>query len=236
MRASRTFAFLIPALLAAVGWSAPPASAAENGGRSGHLLFEVDRDGSKIGTHRLDFRQADAGTLEVDIEIALRVGLGPITLFRYEHTNVTRWQDGRLARMDAETNDDGDSHSVAVRRNGEGDLDVSTNDGSFTAGGGLLPSTYWMRATVEQSRLLNTQTGELGAVQIEPLGSRTVETPDGPVEAEGFEVSGDLSARTWYDSEGRWVKLAFDARGSEITYRLVEREGFVPGAPPAGGS
>lgn len=205
------------------------------GGRSGHMLFEVDRDGSKIGTHRLEFHR-DNGALNVDIDIELRVGLGPLTLFRYEHTNATQWEAGQLVRMDAKTNDDGDEHRVEVRRDGEGKLIIRTDGAETKADGDLLPSTYWMRATVEQSRLLNTQTGEIGTVEIESLGTRTVETPDGPVEAEGYELTGDLEARTWYDAQGRWVKLAFEARGSEITYRLVEREGFVPSGPPASGS
>lgn len=236
MRASRAAVFLTSALFAAVSVSAAPVSAQEDRERSGHLLFEVQRDGSKIGTHRLDFRKNGGEALKVDIEIALRVGLGPITLFRYEHSNATQWDGGRLVRMDAETNDDGDEHSVTVRRNGDGDLDVVADGESFTADGDLLPSTYWMRATVEQSRLLNTQKGGVETVEIESLGPQTVETPDGPVEAEGYDVSGGLEARTWYDAQGRWVRLAFEARGSEITYRLVEREGFVPSAPPASGS
>jgi hypothetical protein len=35
-----------------------------------------------------------------------------------------------------------------------------------------------------------------------------------------YDVSGDLNMRLWYGVDGRWLKLRFVARGSEIEYVL----------------
>ena len=41
-------------------------------------------------------------------------------------------------------------------------------------------------------------------------------------------TEGDLEIDLWYDDTGVLVGLAFETRGSQVTYRLVERQGNVP--------
>ena len=42
------------------------------------------------------------------------------------------------------------------------------------------------------------------------------------IEAQRYEVTGDLNITVWYTPEGEWVKLAFPARGADIEYVLTE--------------
>lgn len=209
---------------------------AATGEPTGRLLFEVRRDGSRIGTHRVAFRRRGSDRLDVAIDIELKVGLGPITLFRYEHSNRIVWRDGSLAAMTANTNDNGDTHDVEVMRSGDGNLRLRTKAGVRTIGADILPSTYWMSATVRQSELLNTQTGELAAVSVTQLGTESVATPDGPVRARAYDLAGGLSARIWYAPDGTWVGLAFDARGDRITYHLIKKSGHIPTTPHVHGA
>ncbi len=208
---------------------------AESGTRAdflGRLIFEVRRDGSRIGTHSLTFRQPAPGRLAVRVEIELSVGFGPITLYRYTHRNDTLWADGHLLSVDARTDDDGDEHFVRARRTDQGRLRVESDSGTRTAPGDILPTTYWTRATVAQDRLLNTQTGEIAEVEVQPLTDGEARKVDVAAGAEGYAMTGDVRAHIWYGPDGRWTALAFDGRGKRVTYHPIAREGTIPTAPP----
>lgn len=204
--------------------TATPGKAAE----TGRMVFDVYRDGAKIGTHRFDFRREGECGFAVDIAIDLKVGFGPITLYRYRHRNETVWADGRLQRMDAHTYDDGDEYHVAARAETGGLRVESSAAKSYLAPADALPSTYWMKETTAQSRLINTQNGELAEVTIAAGGAEKLATPVSLPPARRYEMSGDVELTLWYDSGERLAKLAFMARGEDITYKLVERAGFVP--------
>lgn len=221
------------------------AQTAKSAGETGRLAFEVLRDGSPIGTHVIAFDHGEAGDLSVAIAIDLEVGLGPITLYRYTHRNRVAWQGERLVRLRAETDDDGTPHRVAVDgavAGGEAVIRVA-NDGEEAqrplppagapGGPAVLPSTYWSRATVDQTRLLNTQTGEIEDVTVTRMGRERVATPEGERMATRYRVDGDLKLDLWYDDDDRLVSLAFEARGSQITYRLREASGTVVSRAPS---
>lgn len=215
------------------GAAAGPAEAVSKAAaeRTGTLRFRVDRGGSPIGTHELTFRQA-GDRLTVQVDIQLEVGIGPITFFRYEHANTTTWLDGRVVRMQTRTNDNGDKHRVTAERTPAGDLRVRTREGVRSVPGDILPSTYWIAGTVDASRLLNTQNGRVEEITVDPAGTERVETAQGPLEAQRYVIHGALDTHVWYQQAGRWVGLAFDARGERVTYHLVERSGYLPTQPP----
>lgn len=196
--------------------------------KEGLLRFEVALDGSPIGEHSLTFAQNATNDLEVGIAIDLAVKFGPFTVFDYTHRNASLWRDGLLQRMQSETDDNGDMHNVLVEGR-DGALRV-TADGVrvYEIPDRMLPTTYWMASTVAQSQLINSQTGELLEVEIVERGREDVPGPDGPIPATHYELTGDLEIDLWYDDAGILVGLAFVARGSDITYRLIERVGTLP--------
>jgi hypothetical protein len=194
----------------------------------GLLKFEVALADKPIGEHSLTFSRSADGSLETLIAIDLAVEFGPFTVFDYTHRNVSLWQDGVLQRMRSQTDDNGDRHDVAIDRVGD-QLRIVTNDVPvFTAPRNMLPTTYWMVSTVDQDRLINSQTGEMLEVDIQEVGRETVPGPDGPIEATRYRMVGDLEVELWYDDSGILVGLAFEARGSDVTYRLIARDGLLP--------
>ena len=199
---------------------------------TGHLTFAIDRDGNQIGTHRIAFRRS-GDRLTVKVAIDIEVGLGPIPLYTYTHRNTTTWRNGHLMAMDTTTDDNGEEFFVKARRTDDGRLAVETRDGRRTVAGDLLPSTYWMTATAEASRLLNTQKGGVDAVTIAPKGRKPVALPGGgEVEAQGYDMDGGIDADIWYAPDGRLVGLKFTARGATVRYDLIELSGVVPTQPP----
>lgn len=186
------------------------------------LVFDVLMDGRKIGSHAVTLWR-DGPRTHVDIDINLRVGLGPITLYRYEQRNRSLWDNGALTAFESRTNDDGDVFVVrASRLAGRRDnaLTVAVNDGAPVAVSDWFPTTYWDKRTVLQDRLLATRDGEILNVDTTAMGVEMIEVRGVPTRAERFQMRGDLNVDLWYDDDGGWVKLAFDYRGNRFDYVL----------------
>jgi hypothetical protein len=45
------------------------------------------------------------------------------------------------------------------------------------------------------------------------------------IDARRYDVQSQMAASFWYDAAGRWVKCAFEARGSKVDYVLRELPG-----------
>ena len=196
--------------------------------REGVMRFRVDRGGSEMGRHVLRFARPSSRQIDVAIDIDLKVTFGPFTLFEYSHRNETTWSGGRIQRLKTRTNDDGDKYTVDAEAQSEDSLRVRTQEETRTVPGDILPTSYWQRATVARTQLLNTQNGALAEVAVAPLGARPQKLPNGKVQADGFEMSGDVRVKVWYDPDGRWVGMSFDGKGERVTYELIERAGFIP--------
>ena len=201
------------------GFALAPAAPAAPVPQSNVLAFSVWRKGSRIGDHRIAFRQ-DGDRLTVDIDIALEVSFGPVTLYRYTHRNREIWQGGRLTALDSETYDDGDEFKLTVREAAEG-LDVDGWSGRYSVPADTLSSSYWNPETIYRSRILDTQRGFLMAVNTEWLGRERIQAGGRPTDADRYRITGDLDMEIWYSEPGQWVKLDFFARGSMISYELT---------------
>lgn len=185
-------------------------------------VFDVLRDGKQIGTHQLTISR-DGDTTEVLVDVLLEVGFGPIVLYRYEQTNKEIWRDGDFVSFRSETNNDGDDWRVdAVAR--EGGIAVSVNGKSSEIISAMVATTYWNKATVEQSVLVGTQEGNPLAVEITKVGVQQIVAEGQKIDATLYQMRGELELDLWYDSSDRWVKLAFEFNGSDFDYVLKAPE------------
>lgn len=185
------------------------------------IHFDVYRQGSDFGTHIVRFEENAAGQLEAVIDVDLRAGLGPITLFRYRLDARETWQDGYIHAVEGEVNDDGARKSVTARRDGARlEVDGTAFEGELPAS--IIPASHWNIWQTETDRILSTESGEVIEVDVQPLGRETVMAGGEPVEARKFLMDSDIDVTLWYDDQDRWVKLAFEARGQEIDYVLRE--------------
>ena len=185
---------------------------------NGEIGFRILRNGSDVGRHQLNFEQ-DGDQLRVRIEIDIRVGIGPVALYRYQHHGTEIWQGGVLVRMDSHTDDDGDPENMRAERGPDG-LHVSgSKTDSYVAPPGTLCSTYWNRAML-QSRIISSQDGRLFTEQITKIGASLVMMAGGDSEmtAIQYQLRGDLPIDIWYDQDGQWAHLTFTKRGSNIVY------------------
>jgi hypothetical protein len=185
------------------------------------LTFAVMRKGSKIGTHTLTFDQA-GDNLTVQVNVELRVGLGPIVLFRYKHHAIEVWKNGQLVSLTTETNDDGTPNKVTGSRTPEGFKVEGTKAHLYTAPENALPATHWNRKQLD-GPWINTQDGRLMHPTITPKGSEMIPVASGAkIPAKHFALTGDAVLETYYDDAQNWVGLNFKAGdGSVILYEMI---------------
>jgi hypothetical protein len=185
------------------------------------IIFDVLRKGSSFGTHSVRFQRDGEGRLTALVDVDLRAGLGPITLFRYQLDVRETWQDGYVHALEGSVNDDGERQTVSARRSG-GQLLVDGTDFKGELPAGIIPASHWNIWQTDAGRLLSTESGELIDIDVRELGRETIIAGGREIEARKFLLDSDIDVTLWYDDQDRWVKLAFEARGQDIEYVLRE--------------
>jgi hypothetical protein len=180
--------------------------------------FEIIHNGSAIGHHIVDVEETPDGVV-VRTLVRMKVALGPISFFRFDHEALEVWRDGRLQSMSAVTNDNGVESYVNVTRA----ADAFFVDGAAFHGEAPLdaaPSVYWNKAVTSATRLISAQNGEIIDVTPQALGE--TQAPDGRL-AEQHRLTGTVALNLWYDG-ARWIGSTFVIDGEQLTYRPVAKE------------
>jgi hypothetical protein len=90
----------------------------------------------------------------------------------------------------------------------------------------LMSFAYWDQRFLQQQRLLNTQTGELIAVEIQSLGESQREIANRTLSVKGFRILAEpenIDIKVFYHSaDGRWVALeSVLENGRTLRYALA---------------
>lgn len=187
---------------------------------SGRLEFQVYRKDSQIGTHVLTF-QRSGNALSVQIAADFRVGLGPLTLFRYSLRTTEHWQDGKLVAATSRADDNGNAASMSARLQGGALTVVGSKSGSYVAPPGAILGTHWNRAELN-GPMINPENGELMRFAVADKGSQQIDVGEKPVVAACYALAGPATMDLWYDSQSVWSALQAVAKdGSTIAYRLT---------------
>jgi hypothetical protein len=183
------------------------------------LAFEVMRDGSRVGTHRIAFRQNGNDLVAANaVEIVVR--LGPIALFRYTHSAREVWRDGQFQQLKSETNDDGKRLQVSIARDADKVVvDVPSQPRAIMPPD-TIPLTHW-NVLCMRNPLINPEDGV-------PITSRVVAHGDDMVASVGgrmisarhYSLVGKVALDDWYDVTPLWTALRTKAHdGSMVEYR-----------------
>jgi hypothetical protein len=195
-------------LLAAPALAAVPAS--------GRLAFAVWRKGERIGEHRLAFRRS-GDTVSVTTDVAMTVGLGPVTLLRYAYHAEETWAGDRFVSIETRAETNGKKERVSARRTEAGVVIA----GRPTLPAAALPLTHWNPDTV-RAPLFNPQTGK--AMRLTAARRAEAFTPAGAaaVRATRITLAGETVMDDWYDPAGVWLALRARAKdGSIVEYRRL---------------
>lgn len=213
---------LIASAFASLALAGPATGAIPADPRGGETIsFNVYRGNTDFGTHEVRFSR-EGDDLVAAISVRLRAGLGPVTVFRYEHDSVERWRDGQLISLEGETLKDGDRFPVEATRNGQGVVSEGVlPEGarhSETFPDDILPSSHWRGYEEDLRSILNTEHGDAMNVRITDLGMEEIEADGGTLRARRIRLEGTLTVDLWYDENGFWAGCEFEARGQRIRY------------------
>ncbi|MEO1251954.1 MAG: DUF6134 family protein [Pseudomonadota bacterium] len=180
--------------------------------------FLIERKGKVIGYHMVDVEETDFGT-RVDTRIEMKVGLGPVTLFRYDHEATEIWRGDDVISIVSKTDNNGKKSFVDAKRY-QNALMIEGAEYKGAAPEGAVPSSYWNKDIVAAEALINTETGEIIDVETAKIGETRAPNDQS---AHQYRVTGTVALNLWYDGE-RWVGSNFTIDGEELTYVLVNDE------------
>ena len=205
------------ALFAVLLVLAPGPGAAEESVR--RLVFDVvHEDYGNIGSFEQTIRREDSGRIEVDGRFEVAVDILGLTLFRRVSERREVWEDGRLVKFSAETDDDGTTLTVSGQANGPG-FRVEGPDGTGEAPANVWPTDPFSSAVRGAGALLGAERGALFEVELveESEGAAPGDPTGAPVRR--IVLAGDRPRTLWFDAAGYLLAMRFSARGDTLELR-----------------
>ena len=183
--------------------------------------FDVTADGVPIGTHEY-LLQEDGVTRTVQSDMHFRVRLLVVDAYRYDHRATESWQNDCLSRLDTRTEERGRTTTV------RGHLESNHFEVDGATGRTDLPScvmtfAYWNPRVLEQSHLLNPQTGVWTPVKEEPLGTQAIDVRGQSRTAAHYLISTDKNKiELGYAVDiGEWLAMRTTTNdGHHLDYHL----------------
>ncbi len=202
-------------LLLAFAISAPAMAAEQK-----EWNFKVLLDESEIGYHRFSLTETE-GHRELRSEARFDVKILFFTAYKYRHTTIEHWNDGCLNRIESTTVANGDQVSLQGQIDGDGFF-VTTNDHADHLPACVMTFAYWNPDFLEQSHLLNPQSGKYLEVDAETIRREPVAVRGALVPATRYRLrAGELTLDIWYSQNDEWIALESTANGGrKLRYEL----------------
>jgi hypothetical protein len=192
-----------------------PASATDRTSEIAQWDFDVYLNDKKVGKHL--FRVSESGPVrQVQSEANFKYTIFLIPAYRYEHTAAEKWSDQCLVEIDAQTNANGDRIQISGEKTGSGfRLESAANAADLPEC--VMTFAYWNPGFLDQSRLLNPQTGEYVDVTVEKVGQEILEVRGEPIAATRFRLTAyEIDMTLWYSPNDEWLALESVAKGGHI--------------------
>jgi len=168
--------------------------------------FKVFLDDDEIGYHNFSMTNTDVHK-EIYSSARFAVKFFFITAYSYQHDNVEHWSGHCLKSINAYTNDNGEQYRVSGKASNDVFV-VNTQQSQNSYPSCIKTFAYWDPEFLNETSLLNSQTGEMIAVESKFLGSETVTHKGEPVSAKRYRLTGDrLRIDLWYSDDNRWLAL-----------------------------
>ena len=189
-------------------------------GRLGQYVFDVMRDGKKIGTQAVTLKQ-DGDTLTVTTESAVAVKMLGVVVYRMHQVLTETYRGRKLVAIAAETKDPQGIRAGEIMRDGDhwaGKIGKQVRDFDCDC----LASTMWQMSGLSGPTIIEASEGRPRAVTVEDKGAETLDLPEGKVETRHFAVKGEIAREVWYDPAGNLVAAQqLGSDGSHIRQILV---------------
>ncbi len=183
--------------------------------------FDVFLGDRPIGTQV--FRVSDEGSRQrVRTEAKFDVDILFINAYSYRHRNEEVWEQGCLASIEADTDDNGTPFRVKGALGADG-FAVETQTTRTTLPSCVRSFAYWNPQYLKAPKLLNAQTGEFENVMLRRLGDDVLDVRGEKRPAHHYALEGPaLRIELWYSPDDEWLALESSSNGGR-TIRYVRQ-------------
>jgi hypothetical protein len=183
--------------------------------------FRVYLDDREIGHHHFKLTR-DGMEERLATQAKFDVTFLKIPLFSYRHDNVERWSDKCLEQISSNTDQNGKQYRVEGLATGEG-FHVQTNSGEQKLPACISTFAYWDKSFLQRDRLLNSQTGEYLAVEVDYLGEKPLTLQAADVQAHHYRLTANkLDIEVWYSRDNQWLALQSTTEGGRLLRYVAE--------------
>ena len=184
-------------------------------------VFDAFIGKKKIGVHEFEVvRSGDKITAKSSASFEYKVL--KIPLFSYEHSVVEIYNsDSCLKSISSETTTNSKRIQVMGEKKGDSFFVTGNTDATFERAC-LMPFAYWSPRLLDQTALINGQTGKMTPIKIQSV--------DSPDSGKNYVLSGeDLNIELAYSSEDKWTGLQSKLPlGRTLKYTLVSYQRSAP--------
>jgi hypothetical protein len=166
---------------------------------SDRRLFDIFRDGNKIGTEVVEIDK-DRDTTNITFTTHISVVVLFIQAYHFDHSATETWTGGRFVSYKALTDDNGTKHSVTAIAAGD-KVDLEVDGKQSEAAPDLLPASWWNKDFLNRTDMLDSETGRLISIKVTDLGDETLVQNGAKIEAHHYKISGDLDRDLWFDGD-----------------------------------
>ncbi|REF87342.1 hypothetical protein DES32_0962 [Methylovirgula ligni] len=198
----------------------PAASAAIVAPTTEERVFDITRDGNKIGTQIVDItRDGDETTVKFKTHIEVEIMF--VVVHRFDHIATEIWNGGKFVSYKAFTKENSDVNKLTAVAKGD-KIALTVNGEEKDVDGNLVFASFWKPDFVGQKALLHPDTGHELAVEVADLGDDTITLKDGSsVKARHYKISGDIERDLWFDGDNLIRIKLFGSDHSTIVSELT---------------
>lgn len=190
----RIFSLLLGLFVLAIG---PALAQAPLESAPTRRVFDITRDGNKIGTDTIEIdKEGDTTTIKFKTHISVVVMF--VEAYRFEHSGVETWTAGHLVSYQAHTNDNGTKHDVSAMVVGD-KFNLTADGKSQDLPQIVLPASLWSNDFIGQTQLFDTSTGEILPIKVTDLGVDPIVLHGVTIQAEHYKISGSFKRDIWLD-------------------------------------
>jgi hypothetical protein len=194
--------------------------------------FEVFLDDKEIGYHH--FQLASYGeTRQLKSVASFEYKLLFVRLFHYEHENRETWNGDCLETIHSKTDANGEPFQVEGRRE-TGEFRMVDTQGGESLPECVMSFAYWNPSFLQESQLLNTQSGEFQDVTIsEPVYEELEIRGELHPSYRYSLAAGALKLDLWYSPDRQWLALESEVEGGRtLRYVLQDNSDEAASALP----
>jgi hypothetical protein len=183
---------------------------------TGAYTFTVLKDGQPVGHHRFVFDRS-GDRVEIREATEIKVKLAMIPIYTFEHQARELWQDGRVVKVDATTNDNGEKLDISVRPDGQGYVrTVNGRVDRFDASKRML--AVWNKETLQHHDFFSVVEDQTLKVSFQLIGQEKLSLDGQVLDVDHYRMVGDEERDIWFDKAGQVVKVEFQRHGADIAY------------------